>query len=129
MVGESATIGEREVDLVPERMTTLRTLIGELVAGEVASHEDRRRERSILRVLTPTDLTRGADSGKVAAEQRTGNAAPPLAEAVARAVEAFEDGLYFVVVDGTVVTELDAALTLSSDSRLRLVRLVALAGG
>ena len=36
MVGESATIGEREGDLVPERMGTLRTLIGELVAGEVA---------------------------------------------------------------------------------------------
>ena len=34
-----------------------------------------------------------------------------------------------LVVDGTVVSELDAPLTLTADSRLRLVRLVALAGG
>ena len=56
-------------------------------------------------------------------------AAPADDVAVARAVEAFDDGLYYVVVDGAVVSELDAPLTLTADSRLRLVRLVALAGG
>ena len=44
-------------------------------------------------------------------------------------IETREDGLYYVVVDGAVVPELDAPLTLTADSRLRLVRLVALAGG
>ena len=129
MVGEPSAIGGRELAWDPERMTTLRALISALVAEELAGYAERQQQRSLLRVLTPDDLARGADAGRYATGPRTPQPAPTHGDAVARAVEAFEDGLYSVVVDGAVVPELDAPLTLTADSRLRLVRLVALAGG
>ena len=44
-------------------------------------------------------------------------------------MQAFGDGLYFAVLDGTQIEDLDAPLHVTASSRLRLVRLVALAGG
>ena len=46
-----------------------------------------------------------------------------------RAVQAFGDGLYLAVLDGRQIDDLDASVTVTPSSRLRLVRLVALAGG
>ena len=129
MVGEPSAIGGRELAWDPERMTTLRALISALVAEELAGYADRQQQRSLLRVITPDDLARGADTGRYATGPRTPQPAPAHDVALARAVEAFDDGLYYVVVDGAVVSELDAPLALTADSRLRLVRLVALAGG
>ena len=129
MVGEPSAIGGRELAWDPERMTTLRALISALVAEELAGYAERQQQRSLLRVITPDDLARSADTGRYATGPRTPQPAPAHDVAVARAVEAFDDGLYYVVVDGAVVSELDAPLTLTADSRLRLVRLVALAGG
>jgi hypothetical protein len=48
---------------------------------------------------------------------------------VARALEAFGDGLFLAVLDGGQIDDLDAPVTVTPSSRLRLVRLVALAGG
>lgn len=45
------------------------------------------------------------------------------------AIEAFGRNGFFVIVDGAQVTELDAALTLTADSEIRFVRLIALVGG
>jgi hypothetical protein len=50
-------------------------------------------------------------------------------EAVATALEAFEDGLYLVVVDGQELRNLDAQVFLQPDSRVAFVRLTLLAGG
>ena len=109
MVGEPSAIGGRELAWDPERMTTLRALICALVAEELAGYAERQQQRSLLRVLTPDDLARGADTGRYATGPRTPQPAPAHDVAVARAVEAFADGLYYVVVDGAVVPELDAA--------------------
>jgi hypothetical protein len=55
--------------------------------------------------------------------------APAPDVAISRALQAFGDGLYFAVLDGAQIDDLDAPLTVTPSSRLRLVRLVALAGG
>jgi hypothetical protein len=49
--------------------------------------------------------------------------------AVAVALQAFEDGLYFVFLDGQQQEDLDAEVRLRPDSTLTFIRLVALAGG
>jgi hypothetical protein len=51
------------------------------------------------------------------------------AEALQTALEAFDDGLYFVFIDDEQVEELDAPIRLRSDSSVTFLRLVALAGG
>jgi hypothetical protein len=107
----------------------LETVLQALVRAELTAFEQRQRERSVLRVLTPTDLVRGVESGKYAAEPRPRQKAPAYDEAWARAREAFLDGLYVVFLDERQVESLDDTILVTADTRLRLVRLVALAGG
>jgi hypothetical protein len=71
----------------------------------------------------------GASTGKIVSGPRDVPVAPPVEAATERALEAFRDGLYLVILDGEQVEDLDAPIEATSDSRLRLVRLVALAGG
>ena len=107
----------------------LGTLLQHLVRAELAAFEQRQRERSLLRVLTPADLVRGVDTGKYAAEPRPRQQSPSYDDAWARAKEAFEDGLYVVFLDERQIEGLDDEVLVDADTRLRLVRLVALAGG
>lgn len=109
--------------------TTLRHLLGALVGDEVAGYESRRQAQQVLRVLTPADLATGHTTGRISSGGRRTPPAPDLATATARAVEAFTDGLVLAVLDGVQVEDLDAPLHVTSASRLRLVRMVALAGG
>jgi hypothetical protein len=108
---------------------SLETVLQALVRAELAAFEERARERSLLRVLTPADLVRGVETGKYAAEARTRQEAPSYDDAWARAREAFEDDLYVVFLDERQLESLDERILVDADTRLRLVRLVALAGG
>lgn len=134
MIVESKVVGQsrlatRDVELSTDENTTLRQVIERLVADEVEHYEQRQAENALLRVMTPDDLAEGRRSGRYSAGPRAPRPAPPLDEAVLRALEAFEDELYLVFVDGRQVRELDEPLTFRTDSRIQLVRLVALAGG
>lgn len=50
-------------------------------------------------------------------------------EAIGVALQAFEDGLYLVIVDGEEKRSLDAQVFVKEDSSVAFVRLVMLAGG
>jgi hypothetical protein len=128
VVGQPRTISDRELPL-PAGPHALRSVLERLVALEVAEFAERQREQSLLRVLTPADLVRGVESGKYATEPRAAQQAPTHDDALARAIEAFDDGLYFVFVDDQQIEDLDATIDVTPESRMRLVRLVALAGG
>lgn len=133
MIVETTTAGSRATETLHVSPTveigTLRELLVALVRHEVAAYARRREASRALRVLTPADLARGAATGVVGREARAVPAPPDEAEAVARALEAFTDGLVLVLVDGTPVEDLDAPVTVRADSTVRLVRLVALTGG
>lgn len=129
VVGQRSQLADREVPPPTQQPTTLRQLIGDLVAIELAEYAQRQQQRSLLRVLTPADLATGVETGRYGTEPRPTQPAPPLDEAVARAIEGFNDGLYFVFLDEQQIDSLDAPLRPAPDSRLRFVRLVALAGG
>jgi hypothetical protein len=128
VVGEKTALTDVEVPL-PDGNYPLGDLLDALVGIEVEQYAERRRERSLLRILTPADLARGVDSGQYAAEARAGRPAPDVEQARQRAREAFGDGLYFVFVDDHQIEGLHEAVTVGARTRLRLIRLVALAGG
>ncbi|HET6667346.1 MAG TPA: hypothetical protein VFG98_08715 [Intrasporangium sp.] len=128
VVGRPHDIESRPVAVTPGSHS-LRNVLRELVTEEVAAFERRQREQSLLRILTPADLVRGVETGTYAAERRAPQAAPPLDDAWRRAVEAFDDGLYYVFVDDHQIEELETVVTVGPQTRMRLVRLVALAGG
>lgn len=127
VAGGSSAIDEHTVE-VPARHCTLRELLELLVRHELSEYALRRDVNRTLRVLTPADLVRGVETGSYGRERRAVPKAPSLEEALARAVEAFGDELYFVFLDGRQIEDLDVPLEISPESRLRLVRLVALAG-
>lgn len=133
MIVETKVVGGRGIEAtevaVPESAGSLRELLATLVRHELASYEERREASTALRVLTPADLARGVEAGVYGRERRAVPAPPSEAEAIDRALEAFGDGLFFVFVDDVQVEDLDAAVVVRADSTLRLVRLVALAGG
>ena len=128
IVGGRDALEDTHVPIEPG-VHALETLLQALVRAELSGFEQRQRERSLLRVLTPVDLVRGVDTGKYAAEPRARQQAPAYDDAWARAKEAFDDGLYVVFLDERQVEHLADEVVVDADTRLRLVRLVALAGG
>ena len=83
-----------------------------------------------MQVLSARQIDEGLEKGKI----DSGGSAVGLQEidveaAVGTALQAFEDGLYFVVVDDQQQRDLDRQVFLRPDSRVTFIRLTLLAGG
>jgi hypothetical protein len=113
-----------------ESGVTLREIIARVVRAEVAAFQQRQRDRLVFRALTERQIADAAKKGKV----EMGGSEVPLQEvdeeaAVATACQAFEDGMFLVLIDGEEQRSLDAQVFLKPDSRVMFVRLTLLAGG
>jgi hypothetical protein len=108
---------------------TLRDLISRIVRGEVEAFRQRQQERRLTRVLSADDIARSAERGKVDSGGRDLKQEVDEDGAVAAALQAFEDGLYLVVVDGDEQKDLDREVHVKPDSTVTFVRLTLLAGG
>lgn len=110
--------------------STLRDLIKSIVQHEVAAFQQRQTDHQLIRALTAREIDAGVEAGKIDAG---GSEVEPQqvdeADAVATALQAFEDGMYLVVIDGQEQRALDRPVYLQPDSRLTFVRLTLLAGG
>jgi hypothetical protein len=113
----------------PGVSVTLRDLIVRIVREEVQNFQQRRSKRRFLHTLTATQIADGAARGKVDMGGREDEPDADPEQAVATALLAFEDGLYYVFVDNEHRVSLDQTVQLSADSRVTFLRLVALAGG
>jgi len=109
----------------------LRDLLAVIVRQETLLFQQRQEERRLARVLSPEAIQQGAACGKIdMGGPRAARAGEVDADtAVAVALQAFEDGLYFVFLDGRQQEDLDAPVRPRPDSTLTFIRLVALAGG
>jgi hypothetical protein len=108
---------------------TLRDLIDRVVRAEVEAFKKRQQERKLFRALTERQIQEAAGKGKIEMGGSELDQKVDPNEAVATALEAFEDGLYLVVVDEQEQHSLDAQVYLRPDSKVAFVRLVMLAGG
>ena len=109
---------------------TLRELISRIVQSETQAFRERQGQRQFLRALTSRQISQGAEKGKI----ESGGSEIPLQsvdddQAIAVACQAFEDGIFLVVIDGKDQRELDREIHLRADSRVTFVRLTLLAGG
>lgn len=109
--------------------TTLRELITHIVKDEVKAFSERQESRRLVRALSQADILQCLMKGKVDAGGRDLEQLVDEEEAVTTALQAFEDGVYYVFVDDVQKTDLDVPFTLVSGARLTFLRLVALAGG
>jgi len=107
---------------------TLRQVITRVVRKEVESFQERQEERRLVRILTEKQIEEGLTKGKVDSGGRDLHQKVDADEAVANAIQAFEDGIYIVILDGDEQRDLDREVHLQSESHLVFVRLVMLAG-
>jgi hypothetical protein len=109
----------------------LHDLLAQIVRQEVHAFTQRQEEQRLVRVLSPQAITHAAARGKIAMGGLDDRAPAEVNEdaAVAVALQAFTDGLYFVFLDEVQQQDLDAEVLVRPDSRLTFIRLVALAGG
>ncbi len=108
---------------------TLRDLITYVVQKEVEAFHQRQTERKLAQVLSPQDIAAAAERGKIDSGERDLQQDVDPDAAVQTALQAFEDGLYYVFIDDKQQTTLDQTVFIGEDSHMLFVRLVALAGG
>ncbi len=109
---------------------TLRDVIAHVVRTEVAAFRQRQQERLVFRALTQRQIAEAASKGKIEmGGSEVGVQEVDDDDAIATAWQAFEDGLFLVLIDGEEQRTLDAQVYLKPDSRLLFVRLTLLAGG
>src|SRR5262249_43153223 len=113
---EGRMVGQRR-PLVPpweialragEGQLPLRDLIARVVREEVAAFQERQERRRSIQALTAAEIEQAAATGKVDMGGREEEGAPVDPEqAVATALQAFADGLYYVFVDEQQQASLD----------------------
>ncbi len=118
----------REAERTDSRLT-LRALLTRVVTGEVEAFRSRQEERRVLRALTEADIAQGVMKGKVVPGGQDLRQEVGLQAALTTALQAFDDGVYYVFVDDEQATALDQEVYLRPESRVTFIRLVALAGG
>ncbi len=107
---------------------TLRALIARVVRAEVAAFGQRERARRLVRVLSDTEISAGAERGKIDSGGRPTTGQVDVEHAVGAALQGFEDGLYLVILDGVELRDLDREVYVTPDSKLVFLRLAFLAG-
>ncbi len=101
-----------------------------IVREQVDAFRKRQADNDMLRALTERQIDEAVERGKVT----MGNSDVPVQAvdeeaAIGAAWQAFEDGLYLVVIDEVEQRQLDAEVHLNEESRITFLRLTLLAGG
>lgn len=118
----------REVE-VPPGDNSLHSLIEAVVRFEVDAFRLRQLDGRLLQVLSREQIAAGTEVGRVVSGGSDLDQEVDADDAVATALEAFGDGLFFCFVDDRQVATLEESVTVHADSTLLFVRLVPLVGG
>lgn len=109
---------------------TVCELLETVVRSEVAAFGARQEARTVLQTLSPAQIAEGVTKGKIDSGGRPDEVQPVDAdESVQVALQAFTDGLYYVLINDDQKANLDDAFAVSGETRVTFLRLVALAGG
>lgn len=109
---------------------TLQTLIDGVVRAEVAAFRERQEKRTIVQSLTAAQIAEGVAKGKIdSGGTPDAVQAVDADEAVKAALQAFEDGIYFVFLNEDQKIALTDTFMITPETKVTFWRLVALAGG
>jgi hypothetical protein len=108
---------------------TLRDLLVSVVAQEVENFRQRQEKMNLGQILSIEAVMQGVEKGKVDSGGHDLHQSIDLEKATLTAIQAFEDNLYYVFIDGIAKTDLGEEIFLKTGSKVEFIRLVALAGG
>lgn len=106
----------------------MRDVIAHVVREEVAQFNRRASQRRFDRVLSSEQIDAAVARGAVKPGATSSSPTVDAETAVGTALQAFEDGLYLVVIDEVERRALDEVVFLTSNSVLTFIRLTFLAG-
>jgi hypothetical protein len=108
---------------------TLRDLITRIVIEQVGAFRSRQRDNRFLRALSGAEIAQAAETGAVRSGGSDLDQEVDEDVAIATALQAFDDGLYYVLIDRRQYEGLDEQVFVGEDSTVVFLRLVPLAGG
>ena len=108
---------------------TLRDLITRVVSVEFDKFQTRQKESNFVQFLSEKEISDALVTGKVKLGEGETQHTYTKDQVIGIALQAFEDGLYFVFIGDDQYTELDQVVLVIGDVHITFLRLVALAGG
>jgi hypothetical protein len=108
---------------------TLQELLSRIVTLEVNAFRERQTDNQFLRVLTETQLLEASQTGKISLGGQEFTQEVNTDEAIQTAIQAFQDGLYYVFNGETQIEYLTDVVNLEVRQDIMFLRLVALVGG
>ncbi len=108
---------------------TLQELIERIVTLEVNAFRERQADNQFLRVLTETQLLEASETGKISLGGQEFTQEVNVDDAIQTAIQAFQDGLYYVFNGETQIEYLTDVVNLEIHQDIMFLRLVALVGG
>jgi hypothetical protein len=108
---------------------TLADLIERVVREQVKLFQKRQQDDQFIRALTSSQIQMKAEKGSVKmGGSRSGVQEVDEEQAVHAALQAFEDGLYLVIIDEIKYESLNQQVFISEESRMTFIRLTMLSG-
>ena len=108
---------------------TLRNFIKTVIEKEVATYNEKVNNTTLLPYLNEATLATMAKHGKVDFGEVYNSEPAMLEGAINTALQAFEDGVFMVLIDGANCKDLNQKIQFREKSEVVFLRLVALAGG
>lgn len=126
--GKRQDIFERRPQEIPEGIQTAGELIAALVRENVRAYNAKTVDAPFFPCLTQQEFDDGAYTGRIGFGDRHNEAMQDEEEAVANALQCFEDGLFRLLINDTEVEGSGSAINLANEDTITLIRLVMLAG-
>lgn len=108
----------------------LRELIAQIVRNEVTAFIDRQHRQRFIQVLSESQVDQAVSRGAI---RSSGSEVPdqPVDSnaAISTAIQAFEDGLFLIILDGEEQRALEREVFIKPGCRITFLRLTLLAGG
>jgi hypothetical protein len=108
---------------------TFSQLIEIIVRQQVANFNQNREGDNLLRYLDSSQMQAMKKSGKISFGEVYNTKTADVEKSVQDALQAFEDGLYFVFIEDEKIEKLGDKVDLKPNAKILFLRLVALTGG
>ena len=113
---------------VSDNINCLKEAISEIVSKNVLEYNEKIPEKAIIKFLTNEEIESQADIGKVGFGSIYNENKLSVEKAIEVALQAFEDGIYKVLINEDVIEKLDSPINLKSGDIFTFIRLTLLAG-
>jgi hypothetical protein len=136
LVIRAEVVGRRGMSFAPLRLErsfpfqTARDLLCTVVEQQVEEYRLRKQDVQLLRVLSVEAIEDRRSTGKIVSGGQDQDArVPAVPDAIRTAIQAFEDGLFYMFVNDAQVEHLDQPISDQESMDLLFLRLTPLVGG